>query len=174
MGCDIHQINIMIDAETKKPYAIDGEVPYGECYTSNFIEEFIPGRNYMLFAVLAGVRGDEFQLEGNFVHKGIPPMLPFEINEDMNDSGYALHSFTWFYLSDLLKELPKTIKAIKEWMMNMSKEYPEFAEEAEEYTWVIRSIREWIEILKNTKKLLKAQKSPKDFNSSIIFFSFDS
>lgn len=176
MGCDIHQINILIDAKTKKPYCIDGEIPNGQetDYHSDNVQEFIDGRNYKLFGILAGVRGDDFQINGN-VYPGIPEELPEDMKKEITDSDYCNHSFTWFYMQDLLKELEWTQKKIGMFIKASSFSDPYFIAggEIDEYYWLKESVKEWIKILKETRKGLSIKGREEDFKTSKIFFFFD-
>lgn len=176
MGCDIHQINILIDAKTKKPYCIDGEIPNGQetDYHSDNVQEFIDGRNYKLFGILAGVRGDDFQINGN-VYPGIPEELPEDMKKEITDPDYCNHSFTWFYMQDLLKELEWTQKKIGMFIKASSFSDPYFIAggEIDEYYWLKESVKEWIKILKETRKGLSIKGREEDFKTSKIFFFFD-
>ena len=60
------------------------------------------GRNYDLFYVLAGVRGDKL---GQIIHppKGIPDDATQEIREPYEEWGSDAHSASYYYLSELLE-----------------------------------------------------------------------
>ncbi len=175
MGCDIHQINIMIDAKTGEAYAIEGDTHDGDLYKSNYVDEFIPGRSYSLFAILAGVRGDEFQITGS-CRVGIPDELSEDLKKYCEDPDYAMHSFTWYYLADLLSELKWTKQKIKIFLQAMANRDPAFVSggDIDEYRSIMISVNRWIRILKNTRQKLKDEGREEDFKSSKIFFAFDS
>ena len=175
MGCDIHQINIMIDTATKKPYDFSGEVPIRAKYKSGYVEEFIPGRSYDLFAILAGVRGDMFQITDN-VYSGIPEELPEDLKKDIEDKEYCCHSFTWYFMEDLQKELEWTAEKIQMYLQARANQDPEFIADGEIDEWrsIKGSVQRWIKILAETKDKLRSEGHAGDFKTSKIFFFFDS
>lgn len=64
MGCDIH---LFMEYKRK-----DGKIWF------NFGEEFSLNGNYFVFAFLAGVRNEHFDLECNFKPKGLPKDVSWE------------------------------------------------------------------------------------------------
>lgn len=175
MGCDIHQINIMIDAKTKQVYDVSGEVPIGELYHSDYVKEFIDGRNYDLFGILAGVRSEMFQITSD-VHLGVPDELPDSIKEKMDDNDYCFHSFTWYYLDDLKHELEWTVEKLQMYLQARANTDPSFISDGDidEYRWIKRSVEKWVQELTILYEDLKAAGHDEDFKTSKVFFFFDS
>lgn len=175
MGCDIHQINIMIDAKTKKAYDVSGEVPIGENYHSDYVEEFIDGRSYDLFGILAGVRSKMFQIaEG--AHLGVPDELPDSLKEKMDDHNYGFHSFTWYYLDDLKHELVWTVEKLNLYIQARAIIDPSFISDGEidEYRWIKHSVEKWVKELTVVFEGMNAAGHGEDFKTSKVFFFFDS
>lgn len=65
MGCDIHMYVEYINKESKQRSEQKGDTPYW----MSFGGRFNPGRDYMMFGLLAGVRYDS---EKNLEPKGLP------------------------------------------------------------------------------------------------------
>ena len=175
MGCDIHQLNIIIDAKTKKPRLIEGELPKGEAtkFEAKYLAEFIPGRCYELFGILAGVRADEFQIADN-VNYGIPKGLPEDIQKYLEDRDF--HSHTWYRLEELQHELEWTEEKIDMYLKARAVQDPFFISggEIDEYRALKRSVSEWIVMLDDTKQLLASEGHLEDYKESIVLFFFDS
>jgi len=83
MGCDIHMYVEYTNKERKKEILEEGKPPYW----SNFGDRFNPGRNYTMFAVLAGVRG---HYKDSFEPKGKIPM---------DEMGWASRDDAYIYIS---------------------------------------------------------------------------
>lgn len=82
MGCDIHMYVEYVSKESKKRYEEKGEPPYW----MSFGGRINPGRNYVIFGFLAGVRYD--------VNKGLEPKgLP-------NDLGYMSMRDSRLFITD--------------------------------------------------------------------------
>ena len=176
MGCDIHQINIMIGQDLK-PWLIDGELPEGEEteYKSKYVEEIVPGRSYDMFAILAGVRGDMFQIQDN-AHSYIPDELPPKIQDWLNDRDYCFHSFTWYFLADLYHELKWTRKKMSMYLKARAVQDPSFISDGEidEFRWLMHSVSSCIKTLKKTQEQLESEGRGEDFKTSKVLFFFDS
>jgi hypothetical protein len=176
MGCDIHQINILIDAKTKKPYEFSGETTFGEeaDYKSEF-KPLIEGRCYDWFGILAGVRADAFEIRDN-VHKDIPEELPEDIKKTLEDPDYCFHSFTWYYMANLRKELKWTLKKMRMYVRARAVNDPEFISggDIDEWRWNMEAVKHWIGILDGIQETLSLRGHGEDFVSSKIFFFFDS
>lgn len=82
MGCDIHMYVEYVNKESKKRHEEKGENPYW----MSFGGRINPGRNYLLFGYLAGVRCD---VEKGFTPKGLP-----------EDLGYMAMSESRLYISE--------------------------------------------------------------------------
>jgi hypothetical protein len=83
MGCDIHMYIEYIDKSRKDEAVKEGRKPYW----FNFGDSFNPGRNYIMFAILAGVRG---HYKDSFEPKGKIPM---------DEMGWASRDDAYIYIS---------------------------------------------------------------------------
>ena len=90
MGCDIHGFV---------------QVRYGdsEWFSDGEIED---GRNYRLFAALAGVRNG-FGFAGIYSHDPLTPIaeprgIPDDFVYDENENDMGDHSFSWLHLSEIV------------------------------------------------------------------------
>jgi hypothetical protein len=83
MGCDIHMYIEYIDKNRKDEAVKEGRKPYW----FNFGDMFNPGRNYIMFAILAGVRG---HYKDSFEPKGKIPM---------DEMGWASRDDAYIYIS---------------------------------------------------------------------------
>lgn len=104
MGCDIHCTMLRKTSKGLVPVKAAGFYEDSEPYTYQVIGQ---GRDYRLFTLLSGVRGDESDELGISVH-GVPEGVSPEYAEDYYDhieaAGYGdYHSHTWFELSELEK-----------------------------------------------------------------------
>lgn len=81
-------------------------LPAGTCSwcrgTGKKTEEFYHGRNYHLFAILAGVR-DYGDTKPIVPPRGVPDDMSEEVAKDFNGWGGDAHSPTWYFLDELLK-----------------------------------------------------------------------
>ena len=178
MGTDIHQINLMIDGATMEPYDVSGETKFGESFSSAYLEELCPGRDYDLFGVLAGVRCTRFQITGN-VGFGIPDEVPDDIRGGLEDKDLMLHDFVWYRLGDLRAELEWAMEKVQMYAMaraNTDPEFPEFIAEGgvDELHWLLRSIGNCVKALDRLEARLKAEGRAADFAVSKVLFFFDS
>ena len=175
MGVDIHQVNILISSETKRAYCIDGETILGEDYKSNWMEELVPGRCSDLFAILAGVKGDMFEITDKR-NECIPEEAPKELVEMLKNRENACHSFTWYYMSDLLQQLKWVKKKIGLYIQIRMWKNPEFIPygEMDEYIALRNLVRGLIAKLEKGKMALADEGKIEDFNASKVFFFFDS
>lgn len=176
MGCDIHQINIIID-ENENLVQIDGEIPCGvdTQYKSDLVSELVPYRSYDIFGILAGVRGDAFQIQDN-VCCGIPNEIQGELRQSLEDTDY--HSFTWFYMESLLKELAWTKKKIKMFCKASAISDPGFISsgQIDEYRWLARNVDEIMKKLQDAKQKIERENPGwvGDFKKCKVLFFFDS
>lgn len=173
MGCDIHQINIIVDPSTKKAVDISGDVVWDAPYETTYVSELLSGRCYDLFAILAGVRGDFFQITDN-VHLGIPEELPADLKEFITERDF--HSHTWYYLPDLQRELEWTAEKIQRWCTTTAAREPEFISCGEEQEWlsIRKTLLTWVTALDETKAKLEEAGMADSFKVSKILFFFDS
>lgn len=133
MGCDIH-----LHAEVRKSYSANGKqrafwsraVPAREdrdpWYNKDDAREHDPhtairsvtswygGRNYQLFGILAGVRGDDVPIAE-------PRGLPADLSDDLvvlrrddvytGDVTLGEHSFSWLTLAELMEHAGRIVTA---------------------------------------------------------------
>lgn len=175
MGTDIHQINLMIDGATLKPYDVSGETRFGEGFSSAYLEELCPGRDYDLFGILAGVRCTRFQITGN-VGYGIPDEIPDGVRSGLEDKGLMLHDFVWYRLGDLKAELEWAREKVQMYATARANTDPEFIAEGgvDELHWLLRSIGSCVKALDRLEARLKAEGRAADFAVSKVLFFFDS
>ena len=99
MGCDIH---IFLERKNNKNRWIDSMIYENSVYGEGFKPLSDYGRDYTLFATLAGVRGD------NPIKypKGIPEDCSPEYRKLCEDWGDDGHSHSYFTLRELLDAAP--------------------------------------------------------------------
>lgn len=140
-----------------------------EYYHSDFIPELEPGRNYQVFGVLAGVRGDDYVIPEKWRRTGYPKQFT-----DIRAS-YVLmidkHSPTWYTCSDLLDGLENAVKEID----------ADIAKHAGAQGDYIAALLEDLGYLKERlQKMLsdlgeaKLNMTEEQFGKSVILFDFDS
>lgn len=89
MGCDIH---LFVEVR------IDGLW----CSRGGVCEVVDPGRNYLLFAHLAGVRNNGMGIMPLAHPRGLPDDLASEAEKYLDPSS-GLHSYSWFTLVELMR-----------------------------------------------------------------------
>ena len=96
MGCDIHAIaEYYKDGEWHRAIPLTTEDGY-----TTFRNEFVDGRNYQLFGILAGVRNEGMPCISE--PKGMPEECSPEWRAYCNQWGIDLHSHSWIPLLELL------------------------------------------------------------------------
>jgi hypothetical protein len=86
MGCDIHML-----VQHK---------PHEHWYTIMEMR-FPPGRDYLLFAIMAGVRGDESLAIA--LPRGIPDDARIDLNDEFDRYYLGDHSYSWLSFDELLE-----------------------------------------------------------------------
>lgn len=99
MGCDIH---IFLERKNNKNRWVDSMIYENPMYGEGFRPLSYYGRDYTLFATLAGVRGDN-PIESP---KGIPEDCSPEYRKLCEDWGDDGHSHSYFTLRELLDAAP--------------------------------------------------------------------
>lgn len=87
MGCDIHMMIEYANVDTQD----------GQPYWSSMGGQYNPGRDYSMFELLAGVRGDEDK--AIVQPRGLPEHKSWQAN-DYYDGSDDLHSHTWLTLEE--------------------------------------------------------------------------
>lgn len=171
MGCDIHQINVVYKSDGTL-LKIDGTNLKTFEYESDFVPELLPYRSYAMFAIIAGVRGDEFVQNFNY---GVPAIVAKTLDfGNGRQEPIDCHSSSWYYMSDLLKQLQKTKHKIELFIKAKSNIDPEFISLGgiDEYEARIENVDEIIKTLENIQEYFKT--NDLDFDKSIFYFFFDS
>ena len=189
MGTDIHQYNLIFkDGD----YFLEGEGFYNKTakylgwvfdespnngpvlyrYYSSYIPEIVPGRNYTMFGILAGVRGDS-QYEFEDRQNGYPERLQMlidasdRIRSKIDDD---THSPVWYWLPQFQKNVTELLKTIKKLTAKM-KRYKKMDKCLwDDYKYLTADLERIDEKLKEAKENLGEE----SWEKSIIFFNFDS
>lgn len=199
MGCDIHQ-RTWVWSTVEKKYVSPDEI--GNCYkdSDSTFEELFPGRNYDVFGVLAGVRGDRFKLSC-YLPYNRPECLKLSKTFKKYIGENNFHTFTWYYAKDLYKgldELITKLEGLQQKYKKLKKRYPKnwynhwfddidpesddydddraiFTNDEESDTWLLAN-------LKQIRNKVKKYFTPEgwyhekfiDMDKTLILFYFDS
>lgn len=179
MGTDIHQLNIVKDG-SGKVLSIEGiwpdmeyskESKLGEKQLLGPFPELVECRNYALFAILAGERGEEFEIQDR--EHGIPKEL--EGNKEFEAAAEGLFDFTWYTLPQLLDGLRFTLKKIKLFIKASAFNDPAFVSlgEIDTYIYLQRDVRAMIQKLEDVWQFCRTSGKEELFENSVVLFAFD-
>jgi len=183
MGCDIHQYNLIwkdglyhLEGEgvfglEHKKYRAEGLDDLDDdswIYKSDYLIEMVPGRSYINFGVLAGVRSSEFEIEDR--QDGYPGELFGVVDEkQFYKMTEDCHSPVWYFLPQLRASLLNAAHECAAYIASWSR----FAgnEQPEEYEWLMKSIKRMIDGIDTAKAELGSKEA---YRKSIVMFNFDS
>lgn len=161
MGTDIHfQIHHQVknDNDGNEPEWVFSGVDDDEEYDS----EFYIGRDYLLFAVLAGVR-NRYGTKNNPL-KPIAPLrgLPPELIEDGDDCLlYGVHSQSWLLSTEILEYFKSNVISRNTGIISMC-QYMEWDKISPLYRYSGNVFGEGVVILDATEKLLSSYETETD------------
>lgn len=187
MGCDIHQFytikNGAGDTEFKEFVAVpcfwDTNSPeyidfYKKIYDKENTQLDLPepftGRSYDFFSIIIGtIRSDYFQICSNDKHLDWPENeIPKDFERDW------MHSFCWYYATDLIKCLIKTIDKIQRYQKAMIAKDPSYIKDGEDYDEsMIELIQNYINKLQTSINYIQENFKDYNVNSLKILFALD-
>ena len=122
MGCDIHQ-RTWVWSKPDKKYLDIHEIDEYDSYT---YKPLFTGRYYDFFGLLAGVRGNRFQIPDRYISGfGVPSFASKVFKKMYEDCPY--HSGIWFYpkdLDDALADRIELMEGLQTRYKNLKKKYP--------------------------------------------------